>query len=109
MLKFNLKEGQVIRKIKVIGNAKQLDNMNMPIIEKHIIWSTLKVLNHFNLLPRGYFTKVSNGNISYKTARKKAIDIMYNQTNYSIHATAYKGKVYLALVEKIISNPELEM
>ena len=71
MLKFDLKEGQVIRKIKHIGYAQQITDNNRPEIEKRMTWSALKLLNHLGLLPRGYFTRVVNGNISYETARKE--------------------------------------
>ena len=41
MLKFELKE-EVIRRVKHIGYAKQVDDNNIPAIEKHMVWSALK-------------------------------------------------------------------
>lgn len=101
MLKFDLREGQVIRKIKHIGYAQQINDNNRPEIEKRMTWSALKLLNHLGLLPRGYFTRVVNGNISYETARKRAKDTLFYQTNYEIYAKVHNGKVYLALAQNI--------
>lgn len=102
MLKFTLQEGEVIRKIKHIGYAKQIDDSTKNEIEKHMVWSALKVLDHIGLLPRGYFTRVVNGKISYEATKKYVANIMHNKTNYNIYAKVHQGKVYLALAEKIM-------
>ena len=101
MLKFDLREGEVIRKVKHIGYAQQIDDKTKPVIEKYMVWSALKLLNHLGLLPRGYFTRVVNGNISYDSCKRYIINTMYHKTNYGIYGKVHNGKVYLALTQLI--------
>lgn len=92
MLKFNLNEGEVIRKVKYTKDALR--------VHHHATHSFLKVLNHEGLLPRGYLTRVNNRHIKYETAYAMCKKLE-GQSKYRIAITFYQGYYLIALVEKV--------
>lgn len=91
MLKFNLKSGEVIRKVKFVDSKVSTSY--------HAVWSFLKVLNHEGLLPKGYLTRVKNKNIGYHASLLMCKKLA-EQSKYRMESLAYKGGYLFALVEK---------
>ena len=88
-------EGWMIDRVKVYRDTKHT-------IEKIICWESLKVLNEADILPKGYFTKVTKGSIKFQTAMKYIMSSFRNKgLPFNLIATKHKKDVYVALVLKV--------
>lgn len=94
-VKFNLRNGEVIRKVKgfVEADGKQ--------VAHRVVWDYLNVLNYEGLLPKGYLTRASNGNISYQSCVKMC-ERLFNESKYRIESFRIDDSRHLvALIEKV--------
>ena len=90
-IKFNLVEGEVVRKVQYTKDSMMVSRI--------ATFSFLKVLDYEGLLPKGYLTRVKNGHISYHTSvlmcRKQS-----PHSAYRLASTKYGEYTLIGLVEK---------
>ena len=90
-IKFNLVEGEVVRKVQYTKDSMMVSRI--------ATFSFLKVLDHEGLLPKGYLTRVKNGHISYHTCvlmcRKQS-----QHSAYRLASAKYGEYTLIGLVEK---------
>ena len=90
-IKFNLVEGEVVRKVQYTKDSMMVSRI--------ATFSFLKVLDHEGLLPKGYLTRVKNGHISYHTSvlmcRKQS-----PHSAYRLASTKYGEYTLIGLVAK---------
>lgn len=91
MIKFNLQQGEVIRKFTFIDSKVSLSH--------HATFRMLQILDYEGLLPRGYLTRVKNRNIGYHKSLLMCKKLA-PQSNYRLQSLQYKQGYLLALVEK---------
>lgn len=94
-LDLNLRENEMVVKEERIFATKELN------IQKLATYKILKVMDYEGVLPKGYLTRVNNGQIKYNTIIKMVTSLK-NETNYRVIVTEIAdNKFVFSLIKKI--------
>lgn len=94
-ISFDLEDGEKIVNVKRLVGVENSTQLN-----KHIVYAYLTAMNHLNVIPKGYLSRVNNKNTSFISASKYVQSKLEQGFDYKIIAKEVEDSIMLALVKK---------